>query len=325
MPSFLYICCYTKEHIMKKQAGVNLLMTAFVFLLSFQSNGQETLAEKLGYAADTKLLIVHADDIGLAQSVNDATNIAFESGGITSGSIMVPCPWFPDFAAYYKSHPDLDVGIHITLTSEWDNYKFGGVLPATEIPTLLDENGYFYPTTEEVGEHADPVEAEKEIRAQIDRAIAYGIKPTHLDTHMGSVMARPELVQIYMKLGMEYNLPVFAPRMLLMSMPEDEREVIRNAFVLVDRFFMLNVDGPDASWDEEYAKLIEKATPGLNVMIVHLAHDNAEMQAVAVNHPAFGATWREKDLNYVQSQEYRDLLKKNQIQLVTWKEIGALK
>ena len=170
----------------------------------------------------------------------------------------------------------------------------------------------------------DPLEAEKEIRAQIDRAIAFGIKPTHLDTHMGSVMARPELVEIYMKLGQEYKLPVFAPRMLLFAMPEDLREMVKEEFVLVDGFFMLNLEGPDASWEEEYGKMIENMGPGLNVMIVHLAHDNAEMQAIAVNHPAFGATWREKDLHYVQSQTFHELLKAKEIQLVTWKEIGAL-
>ncbi|MEA3477087.1 MAG: polysaccharide deacetylase family protein [Bacteroidota bacterium] len=310
---------------MKRHSLIVLMIAVTGFLFTFQAHGQQTLAEKLGYAADARLLIVHADDIGLAQSVNDATGEAFASGGITSGSIMVPCPWFVDFAEHYKSHPDLDVGIHITLTSEWDFYKFGGVLPSTEIPSLLDENGYFYPTTEEVGQYADPLEAEKEIRAQIDRAIAYGIKPTHLDTHMGSVLAKPELVQIYMKLGMEYNLPVFAPRMLLMAMPEETREMVKKEFVLVDHMFMLNVEGPDASWEEEYGKMIEKVKPGLNVMIVHLAHDNAEMQAVAINHPAFGATWREKDLNYVQSQTFHDLLEKMEIQLLTWKEIGELK
>jgi predicted glycoside hydrolase/deacetylase ChbG (UPF0249 family) len=309
---------------MKKVAGTILFITAAIFLFLQAASGQKNLAERLGYAADSKLLIVHADDIGLAQSVNDATEIAFACGGISSGSIMVPCPWFPDFAAYYKSHPDLDVGIHITLTSEWENYKFGGVMPSTEISSLLDENGYFYPTTEEVGMHADPAEVEKEIRAQIERAIAFGIRPTHLDTHMGSVMATPELVQIYFKLGREYHLPVFAPRMLLMGIPEEQRDMVKNEFVLVDQFFMLGLDGPDASWEEEYGKIIEKVTPGLNVMIVHLAHDNAEMQAVTVNHPAFGATWREKDLNYVLSEGYRELLKKNKIQLVTWKEIGGL-
>ena len=88
---------------------------------------------------------------------------------------------------------------------------------------------------------------------------------------------------------------------------------------------MLDLEGPEASWEEEYGKIVEKVSPGLNVMIVHLAYDNAEMQAVAVNHPAFGATWREKDLNYIQSQTFHDLLKEKQIQLVTWKAIGALK
>jgi predicted glycoside hydrolase/deacetylase ChbG (UPF0249 family) len=301
-----------------------LSFAIIVFFFLTPTSGQHTLAEKLGYPADARLLIIHADDIGLAQSVNDATGRAFASGGITSGSIMVPCPWFIDFSEHYKSNPHLDVGIHITLTSEWDYYKFGGVLPATEIPSLLDENGYFYPTTEEVGQHADPAEAEKEIRAQIEKAIAYGITPTHLDTHMGSVLARPELVELYMKLGKEYGIPVFAPRMMLFAMPEEIRETVKNEYVLVDNMFMLDVEGPEASWEEEYGKMIENIGPGLNVMIVHLAFDNAEMQAVTVNHPAFGSTWREKDLNYVQSQTFKKALEDRNIHLVTWKEIGAL-
>jgi hypothetical protein len=142
---------------------------------------------------------------------------------------------------------------------------------------------------------------------------------------MGSVLARPELIHTYMKLGQEYQIPVFIPRMLLFSFPQEQREQITKEFVLVDQYFMLDLDGPDASWEEEYGKIIEKVGPGLNVIIVHLAHDNAEMQAITVNHPAFGATWREKDLEYVLGQKYRDLLNENHIQLVTWKEIGSLK
>ena len=110
---------------------------------------------------------------------------------------------------------------------------------------------------------------------------------------MGSVLAKPELLEIYMKLGKEYGLPVFAPRMMLFAMPEEIRTLVKEEYVLVDNMFMLNLDVPDASWEEEYGKMIEKAVPGLNVMIVHLAYDNAEMQAVAINHPAFGATWKE--------------------------------
>ena len=309
---------------MRKHVASVLILIMTGILVTREAAGQQNLAQQLGFEADTKLLIVHADDIGLSQSVNSATLEAFSSGGITSGSMMVPCPWFNDFAHSYQSHPDLDVGIHITLTAEWDYYKFGGVLPATEIPSLVNEQGYFYPTTEEVGIHADPREAELEIRAQIDRAIAAGIRPTHLDTHMGSVLATPELIQIYFKLGMEYGIPVFVPRMLLMGVPEEQREMIKKEFVLVDQYFMLNLEGPEASWEEAYGEILDRVGPGLNVLIVHLAHDNAEMQAITVNHPAFGSTWREKDLNYVQSQTYRDLLEKNHIQLVTWKEAGAV-
>jgi predicted glycoside hydrolase/deacetylase ChbG (UPF0249 family) len=309
------------NHYMKK----NIIIPAAIFmaLISVQtiSTAQQTVAEKLGYEANTKLLIVHADDIGLAQSVNDATLTAFGKKGISSGSIMVPCPWFADFAEDFKDKPHLDVGIHITLTAEWELYKWGGVLPATEIPSLLDENGNFYASVEELGQHAVPEEVEKEIRAQIDKAIAYGIKPTHLDTHMGSVMAKPEMMQIYLKLGKEYKLPVFVPRMILMGMPEEAREQMKKDHVLVDNFFMMNTDDPGLSWAEAYAKMIEKAKPGLNVMIVHVANDNAEMQAIAVNHPAFGSAWRARDLEYVTSQEFRELLKEKNIQLVTWKEI----
>ena len=292
-------------------------------LLSFHTvlNAQQSVAEKLGYPANTKLLIVHADDIGLAQSVNEATLTAFEKKGITSGSIMVPCPWFVDFAKDFRENPDLDVGIHVTLTAEWDFYKWGGVLPATEIPSLLDENGHFYASVEEVGQHADPVEVEKEIRAQIEKALAYGIQPTHIDTHMGSVMAKPEFMQIYLKLGLEYKIPVFVPRMILFGMPEEAREKMKKEYVLVDNFFMMNTDDPGLSWAEAYGNMIAKVKPGLNVMIVHVANDNAEMQAISVNHPAFDSAWRARDLEYLLSQEFRDLLKEQNIQPVTWKEI----
>ncbi len=302
-----------------------ILITSLVLFCSISfAQDQNNLAEKLGYASDAKLLIIHADDIGLAQSVNEASITAFEKKGISSGSIMVPCPWFADFATYYKEHPQLDVGIHITLTAEWDHYKWGGILPAGEIPSLLDENGYFYATVEEVAKHADPAEVEKEIRAQIERALSFGIKPTHLDTHMGSVLARPELTQIYMKLGKEYGLPVFAPRMMLMGMPEQAREMVEAEYTLVDGFFMLNEEKPGVSWLEAYGEMVEKMVPGLNQLIVHVANDNAEMQAIAINHPAFGATWRQNDLELMISQEFKDLLTENNIQLVSWKQIGNL-
>ena len=199
-----------------------------------------------------------------------------------------------------------------------------GILPATEIPSLLDENGYFYSSVEEVAQHARPEEVEKEIRAQIDRAISLGITPSHLDTHMGSVLATPELVQIYLKLGMEYQLPVFVPRMMLMGVPEEMRQLVEEEFVLVDGFFMLNESKPGVSWLEAYGEMVERMGPGLNQLIVHVAIDDAEMQSVAINHPDFGSAWRQNDLDLLSSKDFRELLKKNNIHLVGWKEIKEL-
>lgn len=309
---------------MKLLIRTTVFTALYLSCLGIPALGQSNLAEKLGYASDAKLLIIHADDIGLAQSVNKASIIAYENGGVSSGSIMVPCPWTNDFASYFRENPQVDVGIHITLTAEWDFYKWGGILPATEIPSLLDENGYFYASVEELGQNAHPGEVEKEIRAQIDRAISLGIQPSHLDTHMGSVLATPELVQIYMKLGMEYQLPVFVPRLMLMGVPEEMREMVKKEFVLVDHFFMLNEEKPGVTWLKAYTEMVEKMGPGLNQLIVHVAMDNPEMQNVAINHPDFGSAWRQKDLDLLSSKEFREVLKQNEIELVGWKEIKEL-
>ena len=105
---------------------------------------QFTIQERLGYPKDTKLLIIHADDLGLSHSENLASMYAMENGTVNSGSIMVPCPWFPEIAAYARSHPDADVGLHLTLTSEWEFYKWGPVLPSNEVPSLINEQGFLY-------------------------------------------------------------------------------------------------------------------------------------------------------------------------------------
>src|SRR5260221_7800243 len=139
---------------------------------------KKSLAEQLGYPPNTNLLIVHADDLGVTHPVNAASIKALESGAVNSASIMVPCPWFPEIADYAKSHPELDFGLHLTLTSERVYYRWGPVAPADKVPSLVDKNGYFHhdwsPET-----RIDPREAEIELRAQIDRAYAIGVKPTH--------------------------------------------------------------------------------------------------------------------------------------------------
>jgi chitin disaccharide deacetylase len=292
--------------------------------LNISSQGNKNLAELLGYPKDSKLLIIHADDMGLSHSVNTACIKAFENKGITSGSIMVPCPWAPEISAYAKEHPGMDVGIHLTMTAEWILYKWGGILPYDQIPSLLDKNNYFYPSVEELGKTAKGEEAEKELRAQIDRAIASGVQPTHLDTHMSSVMANPELVKIYLNLSEIYHLPVLIPRAYLSLFPPEMAKSMESKIFLLDNLFMLEPKMITGKWIDAYKKGLEEMKPGLNQMIVHLAVDNDEMQAISKGHDDYGSAWRQHDLDLVSSPEFKDLLKANHIILIGWKQIRDL-
>lgn len=142
----------------------------------------KSLAERLGYASDAKLAVIHADDLGMTHAVNAASIKALESGLVNSGSMMVPCPWFPEIADYARSHPDADLGLHLTLTAERVYYRWGPVAPRDQIPSLVDENGYFYLNwTPE--NRINPQQVELELRAQIERANMMGVHPTHLDSH----------------------------------------------------------------------------------------------------------------------------------------------
>jgi chitin disaccharide deacetylase len=288
------------------------------------SQGNKNLAEILGYPRDSKLLIIHGDDMGLAHSVNTACIRAFDSNGITSGSIMVPCPWALEITSYVKDHPGLDVGIHLTLNAEWELYKWGGIISSDQISSLLDKNNYFYSSVEELGKAAKGTEAEKELRAQIDKVIASGVQPTHLDTHMGGVLANPELIKVYLNLSEIYHLPILFPRQYLSWLPPEVAKTMESKIFLLDNLFMLDRKMITGNWIDAYKKAIEEMKPGLNEMIVHLAVDNEEMQAISKGHDDYGSAWRQHDLDLVMSNEFKDLLKTNHIILIGWRQVRDL-
>ncbi len=294
---------------------------AIIASLSLNAQGGKNLAEMLGYPRDSKLLIIHADDMGLSHSVNIACIKAFDSKGITSGSIMVPCPWAREISGYVKAHPGMDVGIHLTLTAEWENYKWGGVSSSDQIPSLLNREGYFYATVEELGKAGKGEEARRELKAQIDKAIASGVEPTHLDTHMGSVLANPELIKVYLDLSDEYHLPVLFPRAYVAMLPPDISKIYGAKVFLLDNLFMLDPGMIKGKWIDPYRTAIEAMKPGLNQMIVHLGIDSDEMKAICSGHKDYGSEWRQNDLDLVTGREFMELLKANKIVLITWKQI----
>ncbi|HQE76754.1 MAG TPA: polysaccharide deacetylase family protein [Candidatus Hydrogenedentes bacterium] len=172
---------------------------------------QPTYAEMLGWEKGAKVLILHADDAGMSHDSNAGIIEAFEKGVLTSTSTMMPCPWVPEWAKYCADHPDVDNGLHLTLTSEWENYRWVPLASKYIVPGLADEQGCLWDNVGLVVEHASAKEIEAEIRAQIDRARTMGLPITHLDTHMGTVYATTEYFAAYVKVGMEMQIPLMIP------------------------------------------------------------------------------------------------------------------
>src|SRR5690606_22315850 len=161
--------------------------------LTLTAGAQEkTYAERLGWGPDDRVVIFHSDDAGMSHAANLGTIRAIEEGVVTSASIMMPCPWVPEFAQYVLENPDVDAGLHLTMNSEWDLYRWGPVA-GKAVPSLMDAHGYLSDGVREFAERATPDDVEAEIRAQIEHAESMGIKPTHIDTHMGALYARPEI------------------------------------------------------------------------------------------------------------------------------------
>jgi predicted glycoside hydrolase/deacetylase ChbG (UPF0249 family) len=285
--------------------------------------GTKTLAERLGYPKDAKLLIVHADDLGMAHSINTASIKGLESGLVSSASIMIPCPWLPEIAAYARSHPEADLGLHLTLTSEWSLYRWGPVLPKTSVPSLLDQTGYLYHLEDEAAAHIGVKEAEAEIRAQIARARDLGIQPTHLDSHMGTLYQSKALFETLLRVARDNKLPVRVSRdwfnsasfMPALLGPDD---------IVLDRTISIEPSVTPADWAKFYSDAVKGLQPGVTDMIVHLAFADEEMKGVAFAHPNWGAEWRQRDFEFVTSEAFRKVLKENNVKLITWREIGKL-
>lgn len=301
-----------------------LRISFLALLLATQALAQapvKSVQERLGYPANTRLLILHADDYGMNHSVNRAISEALENHWITSASILVPCPWFLEAAAYAKAHPDADLGIHQALNSEWTTFRWGPVTSRDQVPSLLDAEGYLPLDTPEVVQKAKASEAESELRAQISRAQKFGVHVTHLDTHMGALFQNAPLFSTYQKLGAEFRLPILAARIgPEHSVPAFARMSADQ--LLLDRVFEISPGVDPKDWMSWYEKQLAPLGPGVYQVILHLAYDDDEMRGATFNHPDWGAAWRQRDLDMVKSPEFQKFLKEQGFVLVGWKDLA---
>jgi predicted glycoside hydrolase/deacetylase ChbG (UPF0249 family) len=240
------------------------------------------LAELLGFSPDARLLIINADDFGMCHAENQATIIGLEKGSFSSATAMVPCPWFAEVVEFVRRHPQADVGVHVTHTSEWQVYKWGPVAGRSTVPSMVDGRGYFHPREQDVYEHARLDEVELETRAQIDAALAAGVDVSHLDSHMGTLQLDVNYHALYVRLAAEYRLPI---RMARRSWLHDMgfAAIVEQA----DRLGVLRPDyfhygGPAAPEQTAgyWTELLRRLPAGVSEIYVHAALDSAEMRAM---------------------------------------------
>lgn len=302
---------------MKKIATFALLT---LFLCTGQAQ-QKTIQERLGYPANTRLLIIHGDDLGVSHSQNAASISAFSVGVVNSGSIMVPCPWFPEIADYYRGNPRADLGLHLTLTAEWNLFKWGPVRSHAQVPGLVNGLGYFYSSVDSVQMHASAAEVAAEMDAQVQKALAAGLDITHLDAHMGTALSRKDYAAAYLALGRKYRVPVLLPRMLLTTWGWNPDSLLTDRDVVMDYIVSASPDDFMNGMGSFYTRAIKALEPGLTYLIIHLAYDDEEMRAVTKDHPDWGAAWRQADYDFFTSEACRTLLKEQNVQLITWREL----
>jgi predicted glycoside hydrolase/deacetylase ChbG (UPF0249 family) len=270
------------------------------------------LAERLGYDGDAKLLIVNCDDLGSSHAANDAIYEALRDGIATSATLMVPCPWSREAASRYRGE---DVGVHLTLTSEWDLYRWG---PITHAPSLLDGDGGFPRTIQEVWDHADLDEARRELRTQVERAILWGFDVSHLDSHMGTVQLRPEFFDIYLELAVEFGLPMRMPGLSAerqIGFP-GRRLAAEEGVVFPDWF----VHVPGVGSRKAFEKVLYDLRPGVTEILAHPAVDTGELRA---SHPDWSNRVDDHQL-LARDLDTRHMLERLGVKLVGFRELREL-
>lgn len=289
--------------------------------------GRETARASGSDSVPQKKLIIHIDDAGMCNAANVATIRALESGAVTSTSIMMNCSWAKEFTDYARQHPEYCYGVHLTLNSEWSGYRWGPVAGRELVPSLVDADGYLWKDVSMVAKNARADEVETELRAQIELAKRQGVPLSHLDTHMGAVMARQDIVEVYVKLALEYDLPM----LWLRKLTDEQKQAYPHFAALAEQTVeqldqrrlpvldhLLQFYGPDdlVAREQIYADAINNLEPGINLLIIHSALDGPELQAITTSHKR-----RHQDYELFSRPDQRDAILAKGIELTSWKQL----
>ncbi len=323
----------------------NVLLMNKLFLLlfiTFQLKAQEqTYATRLGWKSTDKVIILHVDDVGMSYESNHGAIDAIEKGVASSWSIMMPCPWVPEVFHYLKKHPNTDAGLHLTLTSEWKDYRWEPLAGAKVVPGLVDQEGAMYASVSEVVKNASAAEVDLEIRAQLDRCRKMGWEPTHLDSHMGTLFAHPAYLAKYIQLGIEQHIPIMLPAghntMMKISNPTDEatleflkttgRQIWDSGLPVIDDLHNLSYGWKPTEKmkskkalrkfkSQLYIESFKQLKPGITFVIMHCSVTSDLFQHITDSGPL-----RLADLEAMMDPTLKKYLKQEGIIITTWREM----
>jgi len=276
------------------------LLFVFGFIVLFSSTGFPQQDNR------AKTLLIRCDDLGMSHSVNMAFKELMESGLKFSASVMFPCAWYQEAVDILKANPQITVGIHLTLNAEWKNYRWGPIAGKDKVPSLVDKDGYFFPSRAAFfANNPKSEEIEVELRAQIERAINSGIKISYVDYHMGTAVDKPEHRAVVEKLANEYNLG------------------ISRYFKEMDTPLMYAVPIPEKT--DSLFRLVENLDPNkINLLVCHIGKDQPELQAM-IDMNSFGlpdmSKHREAELNALISAKKKNVFEKNNINLINYNDL----
>jgi len=305
----------------------NALVAASLLAISVLQAADLTFAERLGWKAGQVVVILHVDDVGMSRSSNLGATESVEKGVATSWSVMMPCPWVSDIAHYLKEHPDVDSGLHLTLTSEWRPYRWGPLAGKSQVPGLVDPEGCLWRDVPGVMAKASAAEVEAEIRAQLDRAVTLGMPITHLDSHMGTLFARADYFAAFARVGIEKGIPILAIGGHATYARQENGEATRELRAWIPKIWNaglpilddLHTGSYDWKPEEKTAKLIAllgELKPGVTEILFHASRPTEDFPVITGSSES-----RRADLMALTSPEVRAAIQSHGIVLTTWKEL----
>lgn len=326
-------CIQTQKHYprIRQCNWQNAALTLVMLIATVSCSGSwamaETWANRLGYPSDRKILILHVQDLGMCYETNAAGAALLEGGVVRSASAMAPCPWFPEAAKWSAEHPNIDIGLALTINSERPNYRWRPIARDSDVESLLDPDRFLWPSPIQVMVNARAEDVERELHAQIAFARSHGLKPSHFTTHLGALVARPDLIDAYMRIAREQ----WVPAMMVEVTPELLARFERSGFPLPENLMRLLADYPLPKVDDlrfvphgdtyenkkqAFLQMLEQIPPGITQIAINPAVESDALKQIA-------ADWQQRvwEAQLMQDPEVLAALQGDDVLITDWREI----